>query len=891
MRGRGRGRTDSSGVRRRLLLPAISFALAATALLAIANPFVSATSGGDPYSVPAVVDTDPDPRVVETTLTAEEATIDIGNGVTARAQTFNGQVPAPTFRLQVGDTVIVHLRNRLANPTGIHWHGIELANSVDGTPFTQDMVAPGGSFVYKFTVTRPGIYWYHPHHHASTNQVFRGMYGMILVEDPNDPKLREYGVLPSAAQTRQIVFSDVTVCKEPGTNPGVGIGEPHAYDDNNDDTPSVTAPWTGSSVANSLPAQAEPSPKNLCEGPNVSAGGVENPYPVDENGDPREPFAEGEIPSIETKLHAGRTNEGTIVLTNGRNVGARDGGPKDQGYVPGPLAAGASTLDVRPGQGLRLQIVNASTTRFMRLQLTEPDGDLVPLYRVGGEGGLLNEAVLEGGVQQGWDTEFTQGEILILPGSRADVVAAIPSTPQSGVLTLWTGDYKRTGGGYLNIPTVPVMHLNLAGPPVSPAYNIGAGTELRSATGDPVAFLGPSTGTLLDPASFDPPKLGRSAERIALTANGTTELGIDGTFGTHDVEGSYVNAPHLGSTRYAKQGDVLELGAEDQTGAHHTFHLHGFSFQPIKLDAEPYGPGGKDFTWPYPEFVDNLHMPPHYRLWFRVRLDPRALPDGVTPGGGLGRWVFHCHIFFHHADGMISELVVTDPNGNEKPDVNVDDAEPTVGPGGMATVTGTYLDPDGDPVSLKASVGSVTDHGGGRYTWRGAASSLDASRLVYITATDSNGLNGQIPLYVQGVPDAPRPGPGAGTAAATDQDRAPVLERLRVTPRAFVAANARAKGRKASASRKRRGTKIRFVLSEPATVRFVVKRVRPRKPQRKAVAFSHRVRRAGPATIRFSGRFKKSGALPPGKYRLTAEATDGAGLKSAPRLTTFRVVR
>ena len=896
MPGRGRGSTDFFGVRRRLLLPAFSFALAAIALLTIANPFVSATSGGDPYSVPAVVDTDPDPRVVETTLTAEPAMVDIGNGVSARAQTFNGQVPAPTFRLHVGDTVVVHLRNRLKHPTGIHWHGIELANSVDGTPFTQDMVAPGASFVYKFTVTRPGIYWYHPHHHASTNQVFRGMYGMILVEDPNDAKLREYGVLPSAAQTRQIVFSDMTVCKEPGENPGVGVGEPHAYDDNNDDTPSVTAPWSGSAVANSLPAQAEPSPKNLCEGPNVSAGGVENPYPVDENGDPREPFEAGDIPSIETKLHAGRTNEGTIVLTNGRNVGARDGGPKDHGYVPGPLAAGASTLDVRPGQGLRLQMVNASTTRFMRLQLTDPDGDLVPLYRVGGEGGLLNEAVLEGGTQQGWETEFTQGEILILPGSRADVVAAIPSTPESGVLTLWTEDYKRTGGGYLNIPTVPVMHLNLAGPPLNPAYTIGTGTELRSATGDRVSFLGSPTGTLLDPATFDPPKLGRAAERIALTADGTTALGIDGTFGTHDVEGSYVNAPHLGSTRYAKQGDILELGAEDQTGAHHTFHLHGFSFQPIKLDAEPFGPGGKDFTWPYPEFVDNLHMPPHYRLWFRVKLDPRALSDGVTPGGALGRWIFHCHIFFHHADGMISELVVTDPNGNERPDVNVDDAEPSVGPGGTVTVTGTYLDPDGDPVSLNSSVGSVSDHGGGRYTWTAPASSLGPSRLAYITATDSNGLKGQIPLYVQGVPDAPRQGQGEKQGQAPPagggeaRDRAPVLKRLRVTPRVFAAPRPRAKGRRANASRKKKRSRIRFALSEPATVRFAVRRVRPRKPKRKAVAFSRVVRHAGPTAIRFPGRIRKSRALPPGKYRLTARATDGRGQKSVPRRTTFRIL-
>jgi hypothetical protein len=81
------------------------------------------------------------------------------------------------------------------------------------------------------------------------------------------------------------------------------------------------------------------------------------------------------------------------------------------------------------------------------------------------------------------------------------------------------------------------------------------------------------------------------------------------------------------------------------------------------------------------------------------------------------------------------------------------------------------------------------------------------------------------------------------------------------------------------------------IISLPATVRFVVNRVRPRKPKRKAVAFSRVVRKAGPAAIRFTGRLKKSRALPPGKYRLTARATDGAGLKSVPRRATFRIVR
>ena len=105
----------------------------------------TATSGRRPLQRPRGRRHEPDPDIVETTIVADEATVDIGNGVTANAQTYNGAIPGPTFRLKVGDTVIVHYENDLAHPSGIHWHGIELSNAMDGTPFTQNQVPPGGT--------------------------------------------------------------------------------------------------------------------------------------------------------------------------------------------------------------------------------------------------------------------------------------------------------------------------------------------------------------------------------------------------------------------------------------------------------------------------------------------------------------------------------------------------------------------------------------------------------------------------------------------------------------------------------------------------------------------------------------------------------------------------
>jgi len=718
----------------RAALLLLLLAAAAMAWLLEAGSVGHATSGGDPYSTPLVADTNPDPNIVETTLTAQTATVDIGNGVMAHAETFNGAIPGPTFQLKVGDTVIVHFKNNLSVPTGIHWHGIELSNEMDGTPFTQQQVPPGGSFLYKFKVTRPGIFWYHPHHHSSTNQVFAGMYGMIVVADPNAAALQAAGTLPPADQTKQIVLSDTTVCKAAGTN-------------DTDTYPNrASQGWvSNANGAPPTPVQLGPTPKTLCETPSA----------IDQDGNTLPTsYAAGDIPAIQQNA-AGQENEGQTVLTNGKNVGARAGYPAS----PGALAAGASTLNVRPGQGLRLQMVNASAIRYMRLHLTTDTGTDVPLLRVGGEGGLLDSAVLEGNTQPvpsgTFDTGYVQGEILLAPGSRADVVAAIPASA-TGVLTMWTEDYSRTGKGFSDIPTVPVMHLQVAGTPVSPAYAIADGTPLRAATGDLVPVLGSPTGTLLNPATFSPPKVGSASSTISFTA-GANKVGVDNVTAIHDVP-NYETAPHLGSTRYAKVGDTLELMVTNATAAHHPFHLHGFSIQPIDLTET----GQPTYMWPYHEFRDNVDIPPGYTLRFRVRIDDRPLPDGTTPGGALGRWLFHCHIFFHAELGMLSELVVVPPSGKERPDINVDTTQVNVTQGQKATVTGTYFDVDGEPVTLSSSVGSVHDGGGGRFTWS-LQTGTTSSQFVYLTATNTDGSKGQIPFFLNvtdaGPPTITVPGP------------------------------------------------------------------------------------------------------------------------------------
>ena len=96
---------------------------------------------------------------------------------------FNGSSPGPEIRVRRGDRVRVRLINKLPQPTSIHWHGIRIANAMDGVAgLTQDPVPPGATFEYDFKVPDTGTYWYHAHN-RSWEQVARGLYGALIVEE------------------------------------------------------------------------------------------------------------------------------------------------------------------------------------------------------------------------------------------------------------------------------------------------------------------------------------------------------------------------------------------------------------------------------------------------------------------------------------------------------------------------------------------------------------------------------------------------------------------------------------------------------------------------------------------------------------------------------------
>jgi FtsP/CotA-like multicopper oxidase with cupredoxin domain len=128
------------------------------------------------------------PGVVEVRLVAGRARLELLPGTRTSMLAYNGRSPGPLLEVREGDRVIVRFRNDLDEATTIHWHGLHLPFTEDGSPFHP--VDPGAEHVYDFTVPvgSAGTYWYHPHpHHRTGYQVGKGLYGAIVVRAADDP--------------------------------------------------------------------------------------------------------------------------------------------------------------------------------------------------------------------------------------------------------------------------------------------------------------------------------------------------------------------------------------------------------------------------------------------------------------------------------------------------------------------------------------------------------------------------------------------------------------------------------------------------------------------------------------------------------------------------------
>jgi len=98
---------------------------------------------------------------------------------------------SPQLDLVRGQPVAITIVNRMAEPTTVHWHAVEIQDSyMDGAAgfsgagtHLAPMIAPGDSFVARFTPPRSGTFMYHAHVDDDREQS-AGLVGALIVRDP-----------------------------------------------------------------------------------------------------------------------------------------------------------------------------------------------------------------------------------------------------------------------------------------------------------------------------------------------------------------------------------------------------------------------------------------------------------------------------------------------------------------------------------------------------------------------------------------------------------------------------------------------------------------------------------------------------------------------------------
>jgi FtsP/CotA-like multicopper oxidase with cupredoxin domain len=176
--GRGTGR---HAVSRRTIVKALGAGIAAP--LALPFPQALATTAGTSA---------PNPEGAPTALLeAKPGFAEFQPGVATNVWGFGGKAPGPDLRVRRGEDFRARLVNGITQPLSLHWHGVRLANDMDGVAgLTQEAAAAGGAFDIRFAPPDAGTFIYRPMAIGSAAQAAeRGLTGVLVVEDPGAPEV------------------------------------------------------------------------------------------------------------------------------------------------------------------------------------------------------------------------------------------------------------------------------------------------------------------------------------------------------------------------------------------------------------------------------------------------------------------------------------------------------------------------------------------------------------------------------------------------------------------------------------------------------------------------------------------------------------------------------
>jgi FtsP/CotA-like multicopper oxidase with cupredoxin domain len=176
-------------------------ALMATPTLLTNRAF--AAESGRPLPIPPLMDID---GGAGNLLTARKGQQEFLAGVQTPTLGYDLDYLGPTLRMKRGQTARLRVGNTTDDPITAHWHGAHVPGKMDGGP--QLASGPGETWDAELEMSQPAAtLWYHSHVHGQTgSQVYRGLAGMLIVDDPDAPDglPNGYGVddIPVVVQDR-----------------------------------------------------------------------------------------------------------------------------------------------------------------------------------------------------------------------------------------------------------------------------------------------------------------------------------------------------------------------------------------------------------------------------------------------------------------------------------------------------------------------------------------------------------------------------------------------------------------------------------------------------------------------------------------------------------------
>jgi CopA family copper-resistance protein len=525
------------------------------------------------------------------------------------AITINGSVPGPILRWKEGTRVQLRVRNDLprgsihGDSTSIHWHGILLPANMDGVPgLSFDGIDRGESYLYEFDVRQGGTYWYHSH---SGFQEQGGMYGPLII-DPIEP-------------------------------------EPFSYDR---DYVVFLSDWTDMN-----PARLFDRLKKYSEYDNYYKRTVADFF--------RDTRSDGLREALRDRGEWGRMR---MTPTDLSDVNAHT----YTYLMNGTTSLGNWTGLFRPGEKIRLRFINGSAMTYfdvripgLKMTVVEVDGQYVHPLTVDelriATAETFDVIVEPSGqdaftifAQDNARTGYVSGTLAVRDGLRASVPAVDPR-PLLTMADMGHGDHSAHSGHGAAPAADPHAGHGAHAAQDAHADHGGNGMQMQahpaSETRNPLVDMqtmtpeprladpgiglrnnGRKVATYADLKSLFPDPDGREPGR-------TVELHLTGHMErfSWSFDGIRFNDAEPLRLNY---GERMRIVLVNDTMMSHPIHLHG-----LWSDLE-------DEQGNFHLRKHTVDMPPGTKRSYRVRAD------------ALGRWAYHCHLFFHMEAGMFREVRV-----------------------------------------------------------------------------------------------------------------------------------------------------------------------------------------------------------------------------------------